>query len=92
MIQNGNNYERGAEMVDFHDAMTLAKSCWSEVDYCEEYDDAYIFSKRGDMSFGGNGPVVVLKATGECINMVSYIDESVGEVQLVREGYIADLG
>lgn len=80
-------------MVDYKKAKALALSCWSEVDYCTEYENAFVFSKMDDMSFGGNSPVVVLKATGRCINMVSYIDEMRGgTLSVVREGYIADLG
>lgn len=32
-----------------------------QVDYVREYSDAFVFSKKDGESFGGNGPVVVLK-------------------------------
>ena len=36
--------------------------------------DAFVFSKKGDLSFGGNGPVAVVKESGECINYISFLD------------------
>ncbi len=62
-------------MVDYKKALELAKELWEEVDYCQETENAFIFSKKDDRSIGGSGPVVVLKDTGECINMVAYITE-----------------
>lgn len=59
-------------MVAYEEAVKLAKGCWSEVDYVTEFPSAYMFSKFGDRSFGGNGPVVVLKDTGRCVNYVSF--------------------
>lgn len=78
-------------MIEFSEAKRLALSCWGEVDYCMEYADAFIFSKKDDLSFGGNGPVVVLKANGRCINMVSYIEDMSDGSRPIREGYLKDL-
>ena len=78
-------------MVDYKKAKELALACWSEVDYCSEREDAFIFSKFGDLSIGGNGPVVVLKESGRCINMPAYLC-FMGATSVVREGYIKDLG
>ena len=62
-------------MVDLKNAIALAKGCWDEVNYCRETENAYIFGKKGDTDIGGSGPVVVLKETGECLNMPAYICE-----------------
>lgn len=74
-------------MVSFDEARDKALECWDEIDYFEEEPDAFIFSKKDDMSFGGSGPVVVLKASGRCINMVDYCDEE-HDPTIISEGYI----
>jgi len=78
-------------MVTYEEALQLAISCRSDVDYCTEHEDAFIFSKKDELCFGGNGPVVVLKESGSCINMPAYLVE-MGATSIVREGYIKDLG
>ena len=76
--------------VTYEEALRIAVSCWAEVDYVTEYEDAFVFSRYDDMSFGGNSPVVVMKATGETINFVAYLDSGrVGNP--IREGYITTL-
>ncbi len=77
-------------MISFNEALGLAKKLRSDIDYCIEYEDAFIFSLEDDCSIGGNGPVVVLKADGECINMTAYIDET-DCTGVIREGRITDL-
>lgn len=73
--------------ISFEEALRMAVRCWDEVDYVTEYEDAYVFSRYDDMSFGGNSPVVVMKATGEVINLVAYLGFGrVGDP--IREGYI----
>jgi hypothetical protein len=81
--------EEGAHMVTFAEAKRLALECWDEIDYVTEYPDAYSFSKLDDYRIGGNGPVVVLKATGECINFVAYLTESKDSTPL-RMGPLTD--
>lgn len=78
-------------MVTYEEALQLATARRSDVDYCTEHEDAFVFSKMDELSFGGNGPVVVLKATGECINMPAYL-VGMGATSVLREGYIKDLG
>ena len=76
-------------MVNFKEALEIINAYDHEFDYCTEYDDAFVFGKSDDMSFGGwNSPAAVLKEDGSCINFVAYIAEGAGEV--VREGYISD--
>ena len=74
--------------VAYDEALALARACWDEVDYFTEYEEAYVFSKYGDMSIGGMSPVAVLKDTGECIDFVSFINEF-GGGEVLAEGKIA---
>ena len=81
---------KGIAMISFEKAVSLAKKCWDEVDYVTEYPEAYSFSKFGDMSIGGNGPVVVLKADGRCINFVDFLECGEFDIGAIRDGYIAE--
>ena len=74
-------------MVEFNEAVALAKKCWDEVDYCTETENAFIFGKYDDTDIGGCGPVVVLKETGECLNMPAYLSEGLN-TPTIREGKI----
>lgn len=74
-------------MVDYEKALSIAKGQWEEIDYFQEQENAFIFSKKDDQSFGGSGPVVVLKDTGECLNMPAYICEGLSS-PTIREGSI----
>jgi hypothetical protein len=76
-------------MVTFAEAKRIALEYWDEVDYVTEYPDAYSFSKLDDYRIGGDGPVVILKETGECIVFVAYITESRDPTPL-RMGPLAD--
>ena len=76
-------------MIDYKRALDIARDQWDEIDYFQEQDKAFIFSKKDDRSFGGNGPVVVLKDTGECLNMPAYICEGLSS-PTINEGYIKD--
>lgn len=78
-------------MVSYAEAVEAARKCWDQIDYVEEEPDAFIFSKKDDFSFGGNGPVVVLKDSGRCINMVNYLDEG-HDATTLREGYLKEFG
>ena len=74
-------------MVEHKEAVALAKERWSEVDYYEETENAFIFSKYGDTNIGGCSPVVVLKETGECINLPAYLCEGLN-TPTIKEGKI----
>ena len=65
-------------LLDYDDALELAKECWEEIDYFRETENAFIFSKQDDLSIGGCGPVVVLKLGGDCLNMPAYLSEGLG--------------
>ena len=70
--------------INYDSALGKAKEYWGQIDYVREYDDAFVFSKKGDESFGGHGPVVVMKGDGKVINYVAYITSS--SAALVGEG------
>ena len=61
--------------LTYEQALEKAKALWDEVDYFIERENAFIFSKYDDTNIGGCGPVVVLKETGECLSMPTYICE-----------------
>ena len=62
-------------MLSFESALAIAKQLKRNIDYCTEYENAYSFSCKENFSFGGDGPVVIMKDSGEAINFVSFIDE-----------------
>lgn len=74
-------------MIGKSEATAKAKKHWNGINYCTEYENAYLFSKKNDRSFGGPGPVAVLKDTGEMVNMTYFVDK-VDRGKLVSEGYL----
>ncbi len=58
-----------------------------EIDYCMDQTDAFVFSKKGDSLFGGNGPVAVVKESGECINFISFLDGDY-DTKIVSERFV----
>lgn len=74
-------------MITYEEALKKARECWSEVNYFMDQTDAFVFSKKGDLSFGGNGPVAVIKESGECINYISFLDGDY-DTTIVSEKYI----
>ena len=75
-------------MIGFNEALSIMNKYPHEFDYCTEHENAYVFSKMDELSFGGtNSPAAVMKAGGECCNFVSVIGELGDEI---REGYIKD--
>lgn len=74
-------------MITYEQALKKALACSDEFNYCVERTDAFVFSKKDDMSFGGNGPVAVLKESGECINYVAFLDGDY-DLTVVSEKYI----
>lgn len=74
-------------MITYDDALAKARECWSDVNYCLDQTDAFVFSKKDDMSFGGNAPVAVLKKSGECINYAAFLDGNYDST-IISEKYI----
>ena len=72
-------------MVSFDDAMCRARALKPNIDNCMEYEDAYVFASHADdMTFGGDGPVVILKDSGRAINMVDYTQQGGKRAVLIR--------
>ena len=76
-------------MITKEESLKRAQEVWDEIDYCTEYENGYVFSKFGDRSFGGPGPVVVLKDDGQVVNMV-YFCNFYDSGKELSAGYIAD--
>lgn len=75
-------------MITKEEAIKLAKDINNSYNYCTEYENAYLFSIKDFLSFGGfDSPVAVMKETGECFNMTHFVD-CVDAGALVEEGYI----
>ena len=64
--------------MNYESAKKKALKLRPDVDICREHTDAYIFSVQNDVSFGGDGPVVILKENGKAINMADYLDQHTG--------------
>lgn len=60
--------------ISLNEAVELAKAHVPNIDNYTEQKEGFIFGVRNDMSFGGgNGPIVVLKSTGQCLSMPTYL-------------------
>ena len=65
-------------MITYEEALIKAKTLKSTINECSEMSNAYIFSCKDDENYeGGSGhtPCVIIKETGEAVNMPSYISE-----------------
>lgn len=70
-------------MLNYEQALEKAKAVKSKIDgYCE-FEGAYAFASDDTPRDGGNGPVLILKSTGEALNFVSYAVKHGNE--LIRE-------
>lgn len=65
--------------MNYEAAKKKALKLRPDIDICREHTDAFIFSVKDDISFGGDGPVVILKENGRAINMADYLDDFSGE-------------
>lgn len=68
--------------ITYEEALARAKCVREDLNYCLEYEDCFMFNNKDDISFGGEEPVVVLKDSGEVINMTAYIDMESGADEL----------
>lgn len=60
-------------MLTYEQALDIAKSKKSKINYCTEYNNAYVFSyDTGEKTVGGESPIVVMKETGETLNFIAY--------------------
>lgn len=84
-------------MVGYEEARRATLSRVSDktwFDFCTEYENAFVFSRYDDMSFGGVGPCAVMKASGECCNFAAVLDEVGNPVRyfrMDRDGGLTDV-
>lgn len=57
-------------MVGLREAVSIAKKHWDGFDNYLEYEKCFVFGKTDDDSIGGEGPIVVMKETGEAVNFI----------------------
>lgn len=74
-------------MITYDEALKKALECCDEFNYFLDQTDAFVFSKKGEMSFGGIAPVAVLKDSGKCINYVAFLDGDYDST-VISEKYI----
>ena len=72
-------------MITLERAKRKATRLRPDVNRCVEYDDAFVFSNKDDVSFGGNEPVVILKINGQAIGMTDYLDMEKSTVNFIKE-------
>ena len=67
-------------MITKEEAFRLAKKWKPGFDGCQEFTNAYLFTKKSEESnIGGEGPLVILKETGRWVPLTTYYDEYGGE-------------
>lgn len=60
-------------MLNYEEALSVAKSKKSKINKCIEYNKAFAFSyEDGVCRDGGDSPVVIMKDTGEAINFIEF--------------------
>lgn len=73
-------------MISFDEALKKARELKSNIDYCIEYNDAWLFGCRDEFHVIGATPVIVLKENGKAIDAVTYYDnydaEELGEIDI----------
>lgn len=65
-------------MISFEEAIKKAKELKPSTDSCSEMSNAYIFACKDDENYEGGSdhtPCVIIKETGEAVNMPTYIAE-----------------
>lgn len=60
-------------MVNYEEALKIAKGQKSIINHCTEYSNAYSFEyDTGDESFGGDEPIVIMKENGQVMKQIEY--------------------
>lgn len=59
-------------MVNYEDALAIAREKKRNVEICTEYENAFVFGSKNPGSIGGDSPVVILKETGEAVNFLTW--------------------
>ena len=62
-------------MVNYDEALKIAKGLKSNIDACDEYENAYLFKTKADeYTIGGEGACIILKENGRAISQLEYFD------------------
>ena len=64
-------------MSEIRDARRIAENYLSDINYCEEYENAFVFFNAGsgeDVS-GADAPIAVLKNSGETMSLEEYLEK-----------------
>lgn len=65
-------------MISYDEALKKAKKLKPNIDYCAEFENAYMFAAEAERyDIGGDGPVFILKNDGSAIGSTAYYDDFV---------------
>lgn len=71
-------------MLSYDEALKKAKEKKSQINRCQEYENAFVFSyDSGTDSEGGEVPIAIIKESGEALNFIVYATQY--EHKLVKE-------
>ena len=83
------NRELSEAKAELEFALSLAKTQRTDINYCTEYTDAYVFSNKDDpLTIGGwPCPIVVIKDTHQVMHFQQYVDTCVmpNSSDIIRE-------
>jgi hypothetical protein len=61
-------------MLTFEECLAIARAKKRRINSCMEYTNAYVFAwDDGTEQDGGESPIVVMRETGETMNMTAFI-------------------
>lgn len=73
-------------MMNYETALKKARRLKPNIDHCREYEKVYSFSSKADkFTFGSDGPVVILKASGRAINFIDFLESPANEGKPLRD-------
>lgn len=68
-------------MIRFEEALNKAKALKPDIDGGTEWEKGFVFSSSKDEgNIGGPGPVVILKESGEAVNMSDFMLNNPGKM------------
>ena len=74
-------------MITYEEAKNIAITLRTNLDWCAEFKNGYVFSSVYDEGYVGgldHSPIVVLKSTGEIVTMMRFVNSGTGK--MLREG------
>ena len=78
--------------VTFEQAVQTAKAICPNVNMYAEYTDAYVFSQKEDLSFGGNSPLVILKSCGGSMSIAKQDNYKKERTETALSFHFSDFG